>query len=257
MSELPPRARQMLQDYCRATEAPAGAARRGWQDLAVRTAQVQTQRRRIAVVAGLVAVAAVVVGTIALRPQNTTVVGRQEGFDASHDQTKPTPRRAVSATAPAATQQVGTSVDDGPVPVKVETESKPARSPPAKTTPRRPHAAKPDSTAVVSPAGSADALQREASLMAKARESLQRGDHSTVLDVLAQHRREFPQGSLVHERRAWKTIALCRSQDPRAAAARHAFVSAHPNSRWTATIGRACTTTTSGDGFTSTGSSAE
>ena len=57
----------------------------------------------------------------------------------------------------------------------------------------------------------ADALQREAALLAQARTALRDGDPVSAGALLERHAREFPDGALTDERRLSQITALCLS----------------------------------------------
>lgn len=59
------------------------------------------------------------------------------------------------------------------------------------------------------PSTASDQLQREATLMARARAAIRRGDSGAAQELLARHAREFPAGALVDERELSTISVLC------------------------------------------------
>ena len=117
---------------------------------------------------------------------------------------------------------------------------RPSTATPSKPTRRGSSTRTRSTEAAPRPTAEADALQAELTLMTAAEADLGAGRHGALLRRLDEHRRRFPRGALLEERRAWRAIALCalgRDEDPRAAAA---FARTHVSPSLAAKVSDAC-----------------
>ena len=97
------------------------------------------------------------------------------------------------------------------------------------------------SAASAAPALNADTLAEETRLLRDADQALRAGNASRALTLLDAHAAQFPHGALAPERSAERMIARCLLGEVDAAGAA-AYLSAHPNSPFTARIRDACKT---------------
>lgn len=86
-----------------------------------------------------------------------------------------------------------------------------------------------------------DSLQRETELLVRAQRELSSGRSESALELIEQHERHFPRGSLAQERAAARVFALCRAGRPLEARA-HAqrFLRTAPASPVAPRIRRSC-----------------
>ncbi len=124
------------------------------------------------------------------------------------------PRETISSPGqPTAPGQPGLDSED------TESPPLPTIPGPAPTSARRPRprAERPDATPtqpeVAVPPGPerSDRLEAEVRLMWKAERHLRAGEFSSALQTLSEHARSFPRGVLAVERRALRSIVLCRT----------------------------------------------
>ncbi len=158
--------------------------------------------------------------TVVTPIQRAAVVAEPDGFvdtEASpvHDDVAPAPRPVVVAAA-----------DPEPH------TKRPARS-------RRPSA--PSSTPPVE-VSAVSSVPQEAALLAKAQRALRAGDAAGALDLLQEHARRFPQGSLRDERRGARVRALCElGRGPQARAEARSLAQDRPDSPVAAGVADVCT----------------
>ncbi len=88
---------------------------------------------------------------------------------------------------------------------------------------------------------SADSLSEETRMLRDADQALRAGNAQRALTLLDAHAAQFPHGALAPERAAESMIARCQLGQVSADTA-SAYLSAHPNSPFTARIRDACTT---------------
>lgn len=84
-------------------------------------------------------------------------------------------------------------------------------------------------------------LGDELSLVRGASDALERHDPAKALQLLARYAQNHPNGSLRIEADALRAMALCAGKRPEAAAARDAFLNAHPQSALARRIRSVCT----------------
>jgi hypothetical protein len=92
------------------------------------------------------------------------------------------------------------------------------------------------------PAGAADALAAELGLVEAARRALGDGNPKRSLELVRQHARLHPGGTLVEERRAIEALALCELGRPRARDAALQFQRTYPRSTHIDRVRAACLT---------------
>jgi hypothetical protein len=149
---------------------------------------------------------------------------------ASPSEASPSPGSEVRASrAPARPPE--------PPPTPIELASQPATSPPVPA--RRPKAIR-DASAPPAASTSADRLAEELGLMRAAERALAAGRFAEVLQQLSAHERDFPQGALVEERRAWQTVARCNLGEDSATEQARAFVRRHPATPLARKVTSAC-----------------
>lgn len=85
-----------------------------------------------------------------------------------------------------------------------------------------------------------DRLREEVDLMTRMRAELDAGRHDAVLALVAQHERDFSDGAMIEERRAWQAIATCSLHRAHARAQADAFLDRHPRSSLAEKVRRAC-----------------
>lgn len=83
-------------------------------------------------------------------------------------------------------------------------------------------------------------LKLETELVARARAAATTGHDAQAIALLRQHAREFADGAMVEDRRAWLAIVLCRSKGEGAPSAAASFLAAHPRSPYVARVRKAC-----------------
>jgi hypothetical protein len=107
--------------------------------------------------------------------------------------------------------------------------------------PEPPHASVPAPSAVVPAPKKAENLTEELAILSKAATELRAGRASAALRLLDEHRRKFPTGRLVEERRAARVQALCALGNRAEAEAELArLVRTSPRSPHVARAQRAC-----------------
>jgi hypothetical protein len=118
----------------------------------------------------------------------------------------------------------------------------PVETPPAPAPARRARVPAPVEPASEAPAivVTPERLKLETDLVARARAAAGAGDDAKAIALLRQHAREFADGAMVEDRRAWLAIVLCRSKGAGAAAAARSFLAAHPRSPYVARVRSAC-----------------
>lgn len=206
--------------------------------------------RRGTVVA--IAVAAAIVGTCALAPQEAS---EQQGDvpalvpdaarSGAHDTGQAQPSRPLSPP-PAARQPASAALETpplNPAMVPAPAQARPAdraTSGDSTVDPRRPQArpaaepkAQPDATTIT----------EEAAAIGRARAALTKGQRQSALDELVVYRRRFPNPVLGEEAAAVEAMAECHgaTADVAAASAR-AFAAAHPGSLFRKQVQRSCST---------------
>jgi hypothetical protein len=73
-------------------------------------------------------------------------------------------------------------------------------------------------------------LAEELALMQAMSTALSEGDSSRVLELVAEHRRDFPHGQLIEERSAAEARALCRRGKPKGRTKAEQFIERWPDS---------------------------
>ncbi len=112
----------------------------------------------------------------------------------------------------------------------------PAVEPTPATSPRP--RVQPRATASAAPR---DLLREEVVLIGAVRRALDTGRPADAVPPLDRHAREFPQGELALERRAYRAIALCElGQETQGRGAGRTFVKAHPNATLAGRVRAAC-----------------
>ncbi|NJK33134.1 MAG: hypothetical protein HC927_12405, partial [Deltaproteobacteria bacterium] len=113
-------------------------------------------------------------------------------------------------------------------------DPEPTPPPPADTPEPAPQAKpKPKSKAKPEPVESETAskgLAEELALMQKLSTALKAGDSAEVLDLVAEHRRDFPHGQFIEERSAAEARALCKTGSSKGAKKAAQFEARWPNS---------------------------
>lgn len=152
--------------------------------------------------------------------------------------------RGSPPAAPAATEGIvveTVDVQDGPVvPTVIETPPIPdeaalptsvpdrAVAPPVS---KKPRPVRPKSAAKKQEEPAVDPGLAELQIITRARRALRKGDHAGALRLLERHAREFPAGTLAHERNASRLKALCAlGERARAAKLGREFAAASPAS---------------------------
>lgn len=83
-------------------------------------------------------------------------------------------------------------------------------------------------------------LAEELALMQAMSTALSEGDSSRVLELVAEHRRDFPHGQLIEERSAAEARALCRRGKPKGLTKAEQFVERWPDSIHLAAVRSDC-----------------
>jgi hypothetical protein len=107
--------------------------------------------------------------------------------------------------------------------------------------PKRKPSRKPPPAPAPAPAPTADSLQEERAILARATAALRAGDAGAALDAVAEHAKKFPKGLLVEERSATKVLGLCAAgKVAQGEQARDAFLARWPRSVHAARVQAAC-----------------
>ena len=83
-------------------------------------------------------------------------------------------------------------------------------------------------------------LALETGLIARARAAAAKHDDAAAIALLRRHAREFPDGAMAEDRRAWLAIVQCRSAVSAGRTAADAFLAAHPRSPYAERVRAAC-----------------
>jgi hypothetical protein len=83
-------------------------------------------------------------------------------------------------------------------------------------------------------------LALETGLIARARAAAAKHDDAEAIALLRRHAREFPDGAMAEDRRAWLAIVQCRSAVSAGRPAADAFLAAHPRSPYAERVRAAC-----------------
>jgi hypothetical protein len=93
-----------------------------------------------------------------------------------------------------------------------------------------------DPPATISP----ERLALETRLIARARAAVSAHEDAQAIALLQQHAREFGDGAMVEDRRAWLAIVQCRSSAAMGGGSATSFLSAYPRSPYAARVRAAC-----------------
>ena len=154
----------------------------------------------------------------------------------------------VAAVTPAAAPVVPTTnppAVEAPQPVasRSDRSARPVAAPiaaPVLAEPSPPTALVPAKPRRVASASAPDLLQAEIDLGERMRAAVQAKEYSRALELVEQHRREFPRGALAEERLAFAVIIACKLGRADARDEARNFIDAHPHSLQLASVRAAC-----------------
>lgn len=150
----------------------------------------------VGALAGVVAV----VGVVALGPSSERASARTQSASTASEATAPpvadeTPR-SVGVDAAPVVEREESAVEDAPE--RATNRRAKSRAPAPRTHPTDPP-----------PAESSDSLKAELELLRQARSALRRGRAEQTLEIVRQHRRDYPSSAIAEERDATEVSALC------------------------------------------------
>ena len=171
-------------------------------------------------------------GRALLAPEPVSPRSQASASDATPAPPQIAPERAPLPTkVPAPTRHEPAATSAEPVPIE-----------PPPPVPRRPRSrpveasAEIPAVAVVTP----ERLALETRLIARARAAATAHDDATAITLLQEHGREFPDGAMVEDRRAWLAIVQCRSHAAAGQRSAATFLAAHPRSPYAERVRTAC-----------------
>ena len=237
---LPDGAAELLAAYREVHTIPPRVEERIWATVKPRPAWP-----RIALVA--LAVAAVVVAVIGLRGRLLVPTQQNKGAEAAVDAHD---GKAVEGEA----ERTSELRTDGPARPRPATKTDPTPPEPAPAepaanetgtaAPRRPAARAPRRDRAPKPPEPEPqpqpSVSDETRLLEQATKALATGDITRALRLTTEHRRRFPKGAFIPERRAIEVIAGCKKDDPNAGPRARAFLNDYPRSSARGRVQQAC-----------------